>query len=166
MISTSPVVFKPRPSSGWLWLGLTTALMLALGLQSLLMEPRDLALAILFFGLAAYFALLAVLYPSMRYELTDRALVLRYGPLINRAIPLAKIEAIHTRKVRLSVLSAARVPGLALFRVDCIDEGEVFMCASTVGAEVVLIEAGGKKYGVTPEDEVGLVSALRSRMPH
>jgi hypothetical protein len=60
--------------------------------------------------------------------------------------------------------SSMRLPGVALFSVLYADEGNVSMCATRAAEGILLIEVGHKKYGITPQDEAGLIAAIQERM--
>ena len=100
----------------------------------------------------------------MRYELAGEALTLRYGPVLRYRIPLAHIQTIRRRNLTISLWSSMRLPGLALFRVPYADLGVVKMCATAAATDILLIETGRDKYGLTPADEAGLVAALQARL--
>ena len=163
------LVFKPRKSSGWAWLigiallGLVT---LVPTVQSASQIPSPLLLltagltGLVFVGGVA----LAFWFPTMRYDLDDRALILRYGPVLNYRVPLAQIESIRRRDLGLTIWSSIRFPGIALFGVPYADVGNVKMCATGALKGILLIETGRAKYGITPADEGGLVAAIRSRI--
>ncbi len=167
------LTFKPRPSSGRLWLagvGLVVLLptviptiMVAASTPSVL--PVMLISAIVGLVIGAGALALAWWFPTMRYELDDQALTLRYGPVLTYRIPLADISAIRRRNLVMSLWSSTRLPGIALGGVMYGDVGEVRMCATASLNNIMLIEAGTVKYGVTPEDEAAFVNALKARVP-
>lgn len=114
-------------------------------------------------GVAAPILALAWYFPEMRYWLGSNVLVLQYGPLMYDQIPIDMINSIRRRNLRASWLSSFRFPGLALFYVDYIEQGRVRMCARSASSQILLIDTGHRKYGITPEDEFGLVQAIRER---
>jgi uncharacterized membrane protein len=77
--------YKPRPSTGWIWLVLLAALFAVLGFLAMraMGGPSGSGLIILIIAsiIAVYFLALAVFFPSMRYELWADKLVLSYGRL-------------------------------------------------------------------------------------
>lgn len=168
-----PLVFKPRPSTGQLWLfGIGIAmLVLILGpsLPTVLSVPE--ALPSLLIGLVVglvlggAFIVMGLWVPTMRYELDSRYLTLRCGPLLNYRIPLAGIQGIRRRNLALSLWSSMRFPGIAMWDVRYADEGRVYMCATSALTGILLIETEKEKYGITPADEEAFVAALKARMP-
>jgi hypothetical protein len=164
---TDALVFKPRPSSGWVWL-LTLALVLLGGGGAMVAAAEDQGIVLLFalidLALGVYFLALVAWFPTMRYELTDESLTLRYGPVLAYCIPLADIRSVRRRNLAISLWSSMRLPGLALFKVPYADVGVVKMCATGAATGILLIETGREKYGLTPADEAGLVAALQARL--
>ena len=166
----STVVFKPRSSPGWLSLAAVGLLLVVIGLSSglpllgtsqaisgLISMTLCLALGVIPLALAAYF-------PSMRYEVDATYLTLIYGPVLRYEIPLVEIRGMRRRDLSLSLVSAFRMPGVALFSVPYSDVGPVKMCASAAVKGILLVETDHGLYGLTPEDETGLVQAVRARM--
>ncbi|MBN1372053.1 MAG: hypothetical protein JW987_08925 [Anaerolineaceae bacterium] len=165
----TPIVFKPRPSSGWLTLG-------GIGFVLLVYSVAILASSIsantglgflwpilLMVGIGAVFIFIAAWFPTMRYVLYDDTLELIYGPLLRYKIPLAEIRGMRRRDLRMSLLSSMRLPGLALFEVTYGDVGKVKMCSTAALKGILLIETEHGLYGITPADEEGLVAAVRAR---
>lgn len=113
---------------------------------------------------AAAFLVLAMWFPTMRYELRSTELVLRYGPVLTYRIPLGDIRGIRRRNLGLTIWSSVRFPGVALFTVPYADMGNVRMCATAAINNVLLIETPKRKYGITPADEEVFVRALREQM--
>jgi hypothetical protein len=160
-------VFKPRPSTGWIWVGLLALVLLGAGLFMLVTSgfsgPFMITILLtLSFGLL--FLLIAVFFPTMRYEIADTKLILRYGPLLRYTIDIAGIKSIRSRDLSISPLSSFRFPGLAIFRVPYSEVGTVRMCATAAGTGILLIETDSAKYGLTPANEQEFVSTLRERM--
>jgi len=100
----------------------------------------------------------------MRYELDQDQLTLRYGPVIKYRIPLKEIRSIRRRNLSMTIWSTVRFPGIALFTVPYADVGNVKMCATSALNNILLIETGKEKYGLTPADEETFVAALRAQM--
>ena len=113
---------------------------------------------------AISFLLLAKWFPTMRYELDQEQLTLRYGPVLTYRIPLSEIRTIRRRTLSMTIWSTVRLPGIALFTVPYADVGNVRMCATAALNDILLIETDKKKYGLTPADEEAFVAALQSRM--
>ena len=140
---TLPVVFAAAQGEVAWWVGVL------MGLMAL--------------GLGVPFLILAIWFPTMRYELDAGALTLRYGPVLTYRIPLDKVQIIERRDLRISIWSSVRLPGVALFGVPYRGVGEVKMCASAAARGILVIEAAGELYGITPADEAGLLAALEAR---
>ena len=100
----------------------------------------------------------------MRYELDQHQLTLRYGPVIKYRIPLNEIRSIRRRNLSMTIWSTVRFPGIALFTVPYADVGNVKMCATAALNNILLIETGKEKYGLTPADEEAFVTAIRAQM--
>jgi hypothetical protein len=164
------LTFKPRPSYGWVWLVLVAVLMLVLTVVPTLLWARQAPWPIIVLnvgiGLGIGLPMLAFAswFPTMRYELDDQALTLRYGPLLRYRIPLERIQVVRRRNLSISLWSSMRFPGLALFTVPYSDMGQVKMCATAAADRILLVETDDAKYGLTPADEEGFVAALLARM--
>jgi hypothetical protein len=155
-------VYKAAPSRGWLWLLGTGVLMLLLALPAVLtgqVVAMVISLvAVLPFALA--FVLLALWFPTMRYELSPQELTLRYGPFRWR-IPLRENQEVSKRNLAFSPLSSMRLPGFAMFGVHYADQGIVQMCATRSLEQIILIVTPKRKYGITPRDEDAFLAQLQ-----
>jgi len=169
-LMSEPLIFKPRRSAGWAWLAGIGLICVGFGvLTALPLIQAGAAAPVLLTALLAPafgvpFLLLALWFPTMRYELGHDVLTLRYGPVLTYRIPLDEIEAIRRRDLSISLWSSMRLPGFAAFTVPYNDVGNVRMCATAAGNGILLIETDNAKYGLTPDDEAGLVAALQARM--
>jgi len=160
--------FKPRPSFGWFWLVLLAAIIivvsivpaLAVGLSS----SSAVVTLIICIPVAIFFVVLAFWFPTMRYELDQDQLTLRYGPVFTYRIPLSEIRTIRRRNLSMTIWSSIRFPGIALFKVPYADVGNVSMCATAALNNILLIETKKEKYGLTPADEDQFVAAMRAQM--
>lgn len=164
---TSNKVFKPRPSTGWIWVGLLGLVLLAAGVYMMITSGFSGPLVItilLTVPLGLVFLLIAAFFPTMRYEIEGKRLILSYGPLLRYNIDIGQIKTIRRRDLKISPLSSLRFPGLAIFAVPYLEIGTVKMCATAASTGILLIETGSTKYGLTPADEEGFVAALRQRM--
>lgn len=152
--------YKPAPSVGWIWpAALSLILFLApLPTWTVILGPA-LVMTLIMWPIALYLGLTAWWFPSMRYELSPAELVLCYGPS-RYPIPLAAIQSVSRRNLRLSLWSSMRFPGLAVWTVPYGGVGNVFMMASRSLTDILLIEANGKRYGITPADEAGFLADL------
>jgi hypothetical protein len=164
------LVFKPRPSTGWLWLiGLALLVvgpiigMILPSLNQVPLWPMGLVLALSLIW-AGYFLLLAIWFPTMRYELADDLLTLRYGPVLCYRIPLHQIRSIRQRNLGLSLWSSLWLPGLVLFTAFYRDVGRVKMCATATLTHILLIETDQGLYGLTPADATTFMAAIRTRL--
>jgi len=110
------------------------------------------------------FLLIAVFFPSMRYEIEGSHLTLTYGPLLRYTIDIDQIRSIRRRDLRINLLSSFRFPGLALFSVPYLEIGSVKMCATAASTGILLLETESAKYGLTPAHEEEFVAELRRRM--
>ena len=167
-IVSSIQTFKPRPSAGWLSLLLMAGVILALGVAPVLAaggsSTSALITLVILVPVASAFLVLALWFPSMRYELGPDQIVLRYGPVLTYRIPYREIRTIRRRNLSLTVWSTVRFPGIALFKVPYADAGEVKMCASAALNNILLIETAKEKFGLTPADEDAFVAAVQTRM--
>ncbi len=166
---TTPTVYRPAPSRGRLWLGGLGLLTLALGSfgvwsmtltgapwAALLLGPAEVGVSLIF--LLPFFW-----FPTMRYELDEERLVMRCGPLSYR-VHLADVQRVTKRDLAMSMWSSMRLPGFALGDVIYGDVGNVTMCATRALKGIILLEAGRKKYGLTPADEDAFLADLRRRL--
>lgn len=164
---SSNKIFKPRPSTGWIWVGALAVVLLASGLYLLITYgfSGPYVLTILLTILPGLmFLVITIFFPSMRYEVEGNHLVLTYGPLLRYTIDIGQIRSIRRRDLKISPLSSFRFPGLAIFGVPYLEIGTVKMCATAAGTGILLIETESTKYGLTPADEEGFVTELRARM--
>ena len=164
------LIFKPRPSLGWLWLLGLSLLILALTAGAALpfwgqsLPWVTLLIMVINSLFAGWFLLLAFWFPTMRYELNDEALTLRYGPVLRYRIPLKGINGLRRRNLDWSIWSSLRLPGLALYTVNYSDVGNVKMCATAAITQILLIETDKGLYGLTPADEEAFVAAVTERL--
>ena len=160
--------FKPRPSYGWCWLILLAVLIGALGIAPALALGVDSTNAritlLISVPVTFVFLILAFWFPTMRYHLTQEALILRYGPVINYRIPLEEIRTIRHRNLTMTIWSSIRFPGIALYKIPYGDVGDVKMCATSALTDILLIETEKEKYGLTPANEEEFVAAVRAQM--
>jgi hypothetical protein len=164
------LVFKPRPSRGWLSLLLLALALLLCSLPATIGAFAGkvpwlvgLLTGAIGLGLGVPFLALAFWFPTMRYELDAEALTLRYGPVLAYRIPLDEIQTMKRQNLRLSLWSSVRLPGVALFSVPYRGLGQVKMCATAAANDIFLIETADGLYGLTPADELGLLAALDSQ---
>ena len=160
-------VFKPRPSTGWIWVGALGAMLFGIGLGMLVTYgfrgPYILTI-LLTIPLGLVFLLIAVFFPTMRYEIEGNQLNLVYGPLLRYTIDIGQIKSIRRRDLGFSLVSSFRFPGLAIFGVPYPEIGTVKMCATAASNGILLIETESTKYGLTPANEQEFVAELRERM--
>jgi hypothetical protein len=160
-------VYKPRPSTGWAWVGVLGLIMLSIGLSLIIQSgftgPFIVAILISI-PIGIVFLTIAVCFPSMRYEIDGTSLILTYGPLLRYIIDLEQVKSIKRRDMGFVIVSSFRFPGLALFSVPYPDVGSVKMCATAANSGILLIETESEKYGLTPADEKDFVAELQKRM--
>lgn len=167
---TAVVTFRPRPSRGWAWLVALAVAIVVLTIAPLLPVAEEVPLPVMLINvgisllIAVPLLVLAAWFPTMRYELDDEALVLRYGPILRYRIPLDEIQEMRRKNLKISLWSSLRLPGLALFTVPYADEGRVKMCATAAADRILLIDTRRGTYGVTPADEEAFVAAIRARI--
>ena len=163
------LVFRPRHSYGWAWLIAIAILALMTMVPAIQMSGQAALLPVLLtIGIQGAVALggfvLAFWFPTMRYELGDQSLTLRYGSILEYHISFDQIKSIRRRNLGLTLWSSIRFPGIALFTVPTSDAGDVKMCATAAMKGILLIETTTAKYGITPIDEAGFVAAIRARI--
>ena len=160
--------FQPRPSFGWFWLVLMAVIILGVGIAPTLAmgvsTSSTVLTLIISIPVALAFLVLAFLFPTMRYELGQDQLILRYGLLLTYRIPLREIRTIRRRNLSMTIWSSIRFPGIALFKVPYADVGNVRMCATAALNNILLIETEKDKFGVTPADEEGFVAAIQAKV--
>lgn len=163
----SKKLFKPRPSNGWIWVAAIGLVLLATGLNLIIASGFSgpfLITILLTVPIGIGFLLIAIFFPTMRYEIDGTRLILTYGPLLRYTIDIEKIRSIRRRDMGFSLVSSFRFPGLALFTVPYPQIGTVRMCATAASNGVLLIETDSTKYGLTPDNEKEFVAELRARM--
>ncbi len=167
-----PLVFKPKPSLGWVWWVALSLLVVASGAAPLasaeVRAETPPIIWIMMVGIAAlgvWFLVIAVFFPSMRYEMADRELVLRYGPLLAYRVPYASIAEVRRTDLVPSLWSSMRVPGLALWKVPYGGIGTVQMCSTRMQRGVLLVTtADGTHFGMSPAEEERFVDTLTARI--
>ena len=163
----SKKIFKPRPSTGWVWVGVLGLILLGTGLSLLITSGFSspfFLMILLTIPIGVGFLLLAVFFPAMRYEIEGSHLILAYGPLLRYTIDIGQIKSIRRRDLGISLVSSFRFPGLAIFTVPYPEVGTVRMCATAASQGILLIETESTKYGLTPAEEQSFVAELRQRM--
>jgi hypothetical protein len=162
------LIFKPRPSKGWVWLLCLAMLLFSIGTVLPLPDHSPWWMVTLSIGLSALLGLVflafAAWFPTMRYELDDTALTLIYGPVLRYRIPLAQIRGTQCRNLNVAFWSSVHFPGLVLFTVPYSDVGEMKMCATAVNDNILVIGTDDALYGITPADESAFVTALQTRI--
>ena len=164
---TMKKIFKPRPSTGWVWVAALALILLGSGFYFLITSGFTgpfMITILLTIPLGLVFLLITIFFPTMRYEIEENHLMLTYGPLLRYTIDIGQIKSIRRRDLGISLLSSFRFPGLAIFGVPYPEIGTVKMCATAAGTDILLIETESTKYGMTPADEQAFVAELRKRM--
>lgn len=166
-------VFRPRVSgwtqvSTWILAGVLT-IPFVIVMSAVHDAWRELWWTVLLMGVMAVGGIAvsmntAWIVRTMRYILTADAVEIRAGGS-SRQILFKDIIRSEVVNLAFNPISSFRLPGLALYSVLYSDEGIVTMFSTHALRDVVLIEtADGRKYGVSPEDEVEFVRDLRSRL--
>ena len=164
------IVYKPRPSLGWLWLTMIGVAVLILMIFPLLATLADGVPAGLLFPFVLGIVIgggalvLAAMFPTIRYELRPTTLALIYGPWTVYQIPYSEINKVSWQNLSVSILSSFRLPGFALWGVPYNDAGQVKMCATAAANHILMIRTGRDQYGITPADEEGFVKELMARV--
>src|SRR5512138_2085252 len=133
--------FKPRPSTGWVWISLIGLSLLGAGLSLLITSGLSgpfLMTILLTIPIGIIFLVIAVFFPTMRYEIEGARLILTYGPLLRYVINLEQVKSIKRRDMGLGFVSSFRFPGLALFSVPYPEVGKVKMCATAASSGILL----------------------------
>jgi len=156
-------IYKPRPSNGWVWVGVLGLVPLGIGLNIFISSGLSGPFLILV-PIGIVFLVIAACFPTMRYEVEGTNLTLTYGPLLRYTINIEEIKSIRRRDLGFSPFSSFRFPGLAIFRVLYPEIGLVKMCATAASNGILLIETESAKYGLTPADEKEFVVELQKRM--
>lgn len=164
---TAKQVYKPRRSTGWIWVAVIGLVLLAVGLGLFFSTGTSgpfLITILLTCIIGLVFLVIAIFFPSMRYEIGDFCLSLTYGPILRYSINYEEIKSINRRDLGFGAVSSFRFPGLALFKVPYPEVGTVNMCATASGTGILLIETSSAKYGITPADEEAFVAELRKHI--
>lgn len=159
-------VYRAAPSAGWIWLiGLALLVIVPTRPAILAVRQAPAALITVIMGLTIGlpFLVMALWFPTIRYELGSHELVLRYSPF-RYAIRLDDIQEVTKRDLAFSIWSSMRLPGFAMWTVDYSDEGRVFMCATRSLKDIIYIVTPKRKYGITPAAEDEFVQDLTNRL--
>jgi hypothetical protein len=166
------VSYLPARSYGWAWLlGLIALLMLPVLMFTppSALEGEDTAGAwigvVIMVPLVTFLVLTLISLPNMRYTLTSDALVLSCGWMLTYRLPYEQITEVRRATLTPSLWSSMRLPGLALWGVPYADAGTLYMCATRMSRDLLVITAGTRRYGITPAEEDAFVGALTSRLP-
>lgn len=160
-------IFKPRPSTGWIWAAVIGLVLLGVGLNRLIATGFTgpfILMILLTVPIGIVFLLIAAFFPAMRYEIEGTRLTLTYGPLLRYTIDVKQIKSIRRRDLGINLVSSFRWPGLAIYSVLYPEIGIVKMCATAASTGILLIETASAKYGLTPAQEEEFVAELRGRM--
>jgi PH (Pleckstrin Homology) domain-containing protein len=163
----SKKIFKPRPSTGWVWVGVIGLALLGTGLSLMIafgFSGPFMLTILLTIPIGIGFLLLAIFFPAMRYEIEGNHLTLTYGPLLRYSLDIRQIKSIRHRDLSISLVSSFRFPGLAIFAVPYPEVGSVKMCATAASHDILIIETETTKYGLTPAEEQNFVAELRGHM--
>ncbi len=120
-------------------------------------------IAVFLFVVSGFVFVVMLSLSRLKYELGEDALYISMGPWKEK-IPYNEITDVKITNLVMSPLSSFRMPGVALFNVYYLDEGRVRMYSTHALYNVVLIKTKNKKYGISPEDEKGFVTALKNRI--
>lgn len=164
---SSNKIFKPRTSTGWVWVAAIGLVLLVSGFYMLIaygFSGPFMLTILLTIPLGLVFLLLAVFFPFMQYVIAGDHVVATYGPLLRYTIDIGQIKSIRRRDLKISPISSFRFPGLAVFGVPYPEVGTVKMCATAAGTGILLIETEQATYGFTPANEEDFVAELRARM--
>jgi hypothetical protein len=119
------------------------------------------SLVVLGLGGAALF--FAVILPTMKYVVTEAQVILSCGPF-RWKIPICDIQTVVEKNVGwLPISEGWKLPGYALFKIDCADVGTVRMCATSLTRRILLIQTADDLWGITPADPEGFVAALHRK---
>lgn len=160
-------IFKPRPSTGWVWVTIIGLILLGIGVNLIMRSGFSgplLPTILITTPFGILFLLIAVFFPTMRYEMDGSYLTMIYGPLLRYTIDIKQIKSVRRRDIGFSIVSSFRFPGLALFSVPYPEIGQVKMCATAASNGILLLDTGATKYGLTPADEETFVAELKKRM--
>ncbi len=160
------MIFKPRKSNGWLFVGLLGMLLLIFGIILLLgggaTSPFMITMVLVAL-VGVIFLSIAAFYPAMRYEIQEDCLRINYGPWLRYTIRIEEVKKVQLGDLGLSMVSSFRFPGLVLFSVPYPEIGTVKMCATATSRSILLIETETAKYGITPADEQRFIAELNKR---
>lgn len=98
----SKKLFKPRPSSGWIWVSAIGLVLLATGLNLIIASGFSgpfLITILLTVPIGIGFLLIAIFFPTMRYKIDGTRLILIYGPLLRYTIDIEQIRSIRRRDI-------------------------------------------------------------------
>lgn len=125
-------------------------------------ESHQFALYILI-GIAVFFLFIIIMLPTMRYELQKNVLALRCGPFTAK-IFYSEIEKIIKTDLVFHPIASFRWPGFALGDCYYADWGNIWMCATSMCKNIILIQTASKLYGITPKDEIVFVENLKKKI--
>ena len=152
-------VFRAGRSWGWLSLLVLAIVSVMATLPGIF--SGSVVVALLVLPLPAFFFLMLLWYPTIRYELSPDKLVMRFGPW-RRQVDVAEIKSVSRRDFTPSPLSFLLLPGFAMFYVFFADANYVRMCSTRAISNVTFIEAtSDRRYGISPKDPDEFESLLR-----
>ncbi|UMZ74513.1 PH domain-containing protein [Natranaerofaba carboxydovora] len=159
-------IYFPKKSYGWISLliaALIFAVLAYFALQAYRMTGDIGAVftLIVSVGLVIDFLVLTVWFFTMRYELSPKSLVVKFGPL-KYAIDLETVVNVRTKNLNHTFWPSLKLPGFSIFYSSYKDEGKVFMCATRSKKDIILIETELKKFGITPDKEEVFLAELNT----
>jgi len=118
----------------------------------------------LLLGVDAAAIFFAAILLTMKYFVTGSHVILRCGPF-RWKIPTGDIRSIVERDVGwMPVSEGWKLPGYALFKIQCADVGPVRMCSTALTKRILLIDTGKDLWGITPGDVEAFVAALKLKL--
>lgn len=160
--------YPAAKSLGWLWMILIALACFGLAAVSLLgvVQSRSGGGAAIVALVAALFVILGICSlvlsgwsATVRYELTPEKLSLFCGS-VKYNVPLYQVKSVSKQDLRMTVWSSTRFPGFALGSIPYGGIGDVTMCSTRSLKGIIVIDAGKRKYGVTPADEGAFLAEL------
>ncbi len=156
-------IYRAAPSWGWLSLAVLTVVSVMATLPGLF--SGSLIVALLVLPLPAFFLVMLVWFPTIRYELSPETLIMRFGPW-RRQVDVAEIKSVSRRSLTPTLLPFLVLPGFAMFYVFFSDvNSHVRMCSTRAVTNLTFIEAtSDRRYGISPKDQDEFEARLREYM--
>ncbi|MEZ0538029.1 PH domain-containing protein, partial [Caldicellulosiruptoraceae bacterium PP1] len=107
-------------------------------------------------GIGSFFLIYVIIFFTMEYTCTEEQLIIKCG-WYKKIIKYEQIKNVSIENLFVNPLADTqgfiKFPGYALGNVDYLDRGRIYMCATRVNKNILLLYLkNGEKVGITPKN--------------